>query len=205
MNKKRREEIIAGKVTDAKDSEIYSVFIKLNKQRAKRTINHYVQNLPTTYTPSKEIVKVEKKIRDIRDGEVKNTVMSDPMVVMGAQNPIITSDQDTETKKEYYYVPKFFPVKNSQRLRKAYDDAYAAYLKKTKGFDLLSAHQGANQAGLEALNKYADWVFKQNKMLVAKYPSYWSENKPEEKKQIEAVKPETFFTKMKKWITNDKK
>lgn len=207
MNKKRREAIVAGKVTDANDSEIYSVFIKLNKQRAKRTINHYVQNLPMTYTASKEVIKVMKKIKDIRDEEVKNTVNIDPSIISGKQDPLITSDQKVHEKKEYYYVPKFFVVKHTQRLTEYYNNAYAGHLKKTKGVNLLTAHQGAHQAGLEALNKYADWVFKNNKMLVSKYPHYWSENKPEENKQIVEAKPESFIDKMKKWIKiqNDNK
>ena len=202
---KKTEAIMSGTLKDATTDEIYSVFIKNNKQRAKRTIQHYVKNLPKTYTTSKEVICVPKKIKDIRKDEVRNSVNVDPSVIHGVQNPIISSDQDFfEEKKEYFYVPKFFEVKHSQRLNKCYDEAYKAVLAKNKNQNLMSIHQSAYQAGLDSLNTYADWVFKNNKMLVAKYPQYWSENRPEENKSIVEAKSESFLDKMKKWVKTQK-
>ena len=75
---KKTEAIMSGTLKDATTDEIYSVFIKNNKQRAKRTIQHYVKNLPKTYTTSKEVICVPKKIKDIRKDEVRNSVNVDP-------------------------------------------------------------------------------------------------------------------------------
>lgn len=202
---KKTDAIMSGLVKDATTDEIYSVFIKNNKQRAKRTIQHYVRNLPKTYTTSKEVICVPKKIRDIRDSEVRKSINVDPSVISGEQIPIISSDQEFEEKKEYFYVPKFFEVKHSQRLQRCYDEAYKDVLNNVKSKNTMSIHQAAYQAGLNSLNVYADWVFKNNKMLVAKYPQYWSENRPDENKEIVEAKPESFIDKMKKWISNDNK
>ena len=197
---KKTDAIMTGTLKNASTNEIYSVFIKNNKQRSKRTIQHYVSNLPKTYTTSKEVICVEKKIKDIRNDEVKNSINLDPSIISGVKNPIITSDQEFEEKKEYFYVPKFFEVKHYQKMNKCYDEAYKDFLHKVKDQNLMSVHQAAYQAGLDSLNNYADWVFKNNKMLVAKYPQYWSENRPEENKQIFEAKKEFFIDKMKKWI-----
>lgn len=204
MNKSKRNQIMSGKFSNPQDSEIYSVFIKNNKDRAKRTIQHYAKNLPTTYTVSKEVIARYKTLVDIRDSEIKNTVNVDPSVIVGKSEPIITSSDIVEKKKEFYIVPKFFPVKNHQRLQKAFDAAYTKTLRELKGRNLMTAHQIAYEKGLEALNVYADWLFKNNEMLVKKYPEYWSSERPEEKKVIEKEKPVSFFEKMKNWIKNDK-
>ena len=205
MNKKRFQDIMSGKILDAQPSEIYSVFIKNGKQRAKRLINYYVNNLPDTYTTTKEVVKYKKRLKDIRENEIKNKTLVDPNDINPYNSvPDITSDQDFKEEEEWYYVPKFIKVKHYQKLTKAHDEAYSASLHKQKGVDLLSAHQNAGRAGEDALNKYAQWCFNNNKKLVEKYPDYWSEQRPEEKKEIESIsKEKSFFDKVKSFFKNE--
>ncbi len=205
MNKKRYQDIMSGQITDAQDTEIYSVFIKNGKARAKRLINHYVNNLPDTYTDSKEVIQHKQKLKDIRENEIKNKTLVDPSDINPYNSvPDITSDQEFEEEEKWYLVPKFFKVKHHQRLREAFDKAYAASLHKQKGVNLLSAHQNAAKAGEEALNLYAQWVFNNNKKLVEKYPDYWSEERPEEKKEIESIsKEKSFFDKIKSFFKNE--
>lgn len=206
MNKKRFRAIMTGNISDAQDSEIYSVFIKNGKLRSKRLINYYVGNLPATYTASKEVVKHKKKLKDIRENEIKNKTLIDINDINPLNSvPDLSSDSDIfEEEEKWYLVPKFIQVKHHQRLKNAFDEAYAASLKNQKGVDLLSAHKNAAKAGEDALNKYAQWVFNNNKKLVEKYPDYWSEDRPEEKKEIENVsKEKSFFDKIKNLFKNE--
>lgn len=183
--------------------QVAKTFISEIKKKRKEYILYYSQNLPQTFTISSNIVRHDEKKLDIRQREVKNTVVNIDTV---NDKPLISSESPIDVEKKYYRVPTFLPVKNGQRLNRVFDEAYAKVLASKKPqnqAELVYLHEKALDAGIEALHKYANWVVSQNKMLVEKYPDhFFYQNPNEEKEQAETVEKlnKSTLQSVKKWV-----
>lgn len=181
-SRKKKISIIQGiRGASVDPQEISSAYLLFLKQQKKGYIAKYLQQLPQTYTTSSGIVKNVQDIKDIREKEVKNTTLFDP--ANPNQDPMISSEEGVIKDKKYYRVPMFHKVKHHQRLTKAFEQAYSDFVKKAKPKpgEMIMAHQKAFEAGLEAMNQYAQWVFKNNEKLVKDFPEYFSFEKSGDK------------------------
>lgn len=182
--------------------KVASSFIREVKKKKKEYIDYYTQNLAPTFTVSSRIIRQDEKSLDIRDREIKNTI---PNIDNPIPQTVLSSEAPVSTEKKYYRIPVFPPVKNRQRLMSAFEDAYDKEVKGKRFHDpasLVYAHERGLEAGIKALHKYANWVVDNNKMLVEKYPDFFSFTNPNEaeaqKAQNENMK-ESLTAKLKSW------
>lgn len=180
---------------------VISLLIKENKQRIQNTINHYHRNLPPTFIATKNVVRDDRKVKDITFQEVKNTTLIDPFAQNG--NPIISSESGEIENKQMYLIPGFLNVNHRKKLNKIVWGAYGAYVKNNqKNKDLHSNHVGALDVAIEEITKYIKWVEKNNDVLVKKFPDIFSYNSPVQPAKDKTVEVEDkgFLAKVKKQL-----
>jgi hypothetical protein len=150
-----------------------SLLIFQNKKRLQNTIDHYHRNLPPTYMETKRVIRDDRKLKDIRDQEIKNTMFVDPLTnKIGI--PISTQSGEIEDKK-MYIVPDFLTVSHRKKMMDKVFSTYSAYVSKNKkNRDVQAVHTKALEISVNEINEYIKWVERNNDRLVKNYPEMFS-------------------------------